>query len=475
MNRRAYKALLIGAMILCLCGVGVFQTALNRQRTHPEVGLTRVADLGSNAPPVLSFTTVALGGFRGLIANVLWIRANELQNDGKYFEMVQLADWITKLEPTFTQVWLVQAWNMAYNISVKFSDYGDRWRWVQRGIELLRDQGLRYNPRDALMYRELGWLFQHKMGQNMDDAHLFYKAAWAQEMTNLFGAVRPDFDKLIDPQDPRGRLLRDKYKMDPAVMKEVDQLYGPLEWRLPEAHAMYWASVGLKVSKKKDQKTLGRMIYSCMLQSVLRGRILYVRPDGDLVLSPDLGRVPTALATYERLRVLDPEMEFIADRAQKGFLREIVYHFYSHNRIADANRYFNLLRERFPDVVPANISMEEFALKRLNENVRDMPTDRMKLLLEGIIYQHFFSLAVDADARAEGFDHMARQLYSYHEARVQRRKEQLGFPPYAEMKRSILDELLDPARNALSVELIARLRTRLGMPAEQPKQAASKN
>ena len=473
MSRRVYKVGLLAVMVACLVITGLLHTALNRQRTHPEIGLTRVADLGSNAPPVLSFTTVALGGFRGLIANVLWIRANELQNNGKYFEMVQLADWITKLEPTFTQVWLVQAWNMAYNISVKFSDYGDRWRWVQRGIELLRDNGLRYNPKDALMYRELGWFFQHKMGQNLDDAHLFYKAAWAREMTNLFGGIRPNFDELLDAGNPRARLLRDKYKMDAALMKEVDQLYGPLEWRLPEAHAMYWASLGLKVSKKKDQKTLGRMIYSSMLQSVLRGRILYVQPDGELVMGPDLDRVPIAFRTYETLRASDPEMEFIVDRAQKGFLREIVYHFYSHNRIGDANHYFKLLLDKFPEVVPSGVTMEEFALKRLNDNVRDMPTDRMKVLLTGMIYQHFFSLAVDADARAEGFDRMGQQLYAWHEARVRRRQEQLGFPTYREMKRTILDEMLDPERKVLPLELIARLRTRLNYAPEAPKQAAS--
>ncbi len=76
-----------------------------------------------NAPPLLAFTTVALGGFRGLISNFLWIRANDLQQDDKFFEAAQLADWITKLEPTFAQVWLFQAWNMAYNISVKFKDF----------------------------------------------------------------------------------------------------------------------------------------------------------------------------------------------------------------------------------------------------------------------------------------------------------------------------------------------------------------
>jgi hypothetical protein len=187
---RWYKIGLIALAALMLAASGFVQRQLNEQRADPSVGLTRRAPL-ENAPPVLAFTTVALGGFRGLIANALWIRANDLQNEGKYFEMVQLADWITKLEPTFSQVWIVQAWNMAYNISVKFPDAADRWRWVQRGIELLRDEALRYNPKEALLYRELGWFFQHKMGGNLDDAHLYYKQSWAVAMTNCSTRRRP--------------------------------------------------------------------------------------------------------------------------------------------------------------------------------------------------------------------------------------------------------------------------------------------
>ena len=151
MSARAYKAGLLLSSVVLLGLVSRFQGSLNQQRAQPELGLTRGVGLGSNAPPVLAFTTVALGGFRGLIANALWIRANDLQQDGKYFEMVQLADWITKLEPGLAQVWIVQAWNMAFNISVKFPNPYDRWRWVRRGIELLRDEGLRYNPREALI------------------------------------------------------------------------------------------------------------------------------------------------------------------------------------------------------------------------------------------------------------------------------------------------------------------------------------
>ena len=178
------------------------QKALNRDRE--QLGLTRM-DALENAPPVLAFTTVALGGFRGLIANVLWIRANDLQKDDKFFEAAQLADWITDLEPHLHAGLAVSGWNMAYNISVKFKDFPDRWRWVERGIELLRDDGLRYNPNDVLIHRELAWFFQHKMGQNLDDANVYYKQQWAMEMTPFFGPHGTNFADLINPPTAEAR------------------------------------------------------------------------------------------------------------------------------------------------------------------------------------------------------------------------------------------------------------------------------
>ena len=86
---------LIGALLV---GAGLVQQSLNRDRDR--LGLTRVQPL-ENAPPVLAFTTVALGGFRGLISNALWMRASDLQDEDKFFEMAQLADWITEARAAF--------------------------------------------------------------------------------------------------------------------------------------------------------------------------------------------------------------------------------------------------------------------------------------------------------------------------------------------------------------------------------------
>jgi hypothetical protein len=464
-SQRLYKFALLAGALVCLVVAGQFERALNRQRADPKLGLMRVTDLGSNAPPVLAFTTVALGGFRGLIANALWVRAQDLQNDGKYFEMVQLADWITKLEPTFTQVWIIQAWNMAYNISVKFSSPADRWRWVMRGIELLRDQGLRYCPREALIYRELAWFFQHKMGQNLDDAHLYFKAEWAKEMNAALGGARPNFGELLKPQteaaQKRVQLLREKYKLQPELMKQVDDLYGPLEWRLPDAHALYWAHVGLQNSKKKDLLTLRRVIWQSMGQIVMRGRLTTLEP---LRLAPDLDKVDRANAAYEQMLKDDPEMAAAIKPAHRSFLRELIYMLYTNNRLAKANELLVYLREHFPDYADGKLPLEEFAMKRLTEEISMLGQDRMKVVLTGLIYQHYLSLSLDEDDRAVGYERLARQVWAYYDERISNRRDPLQFPPFDEMKAGILKEALDPNTHLLEPAQIARLRTRLRLP-----------
>jgi hypothetical protein len=463
MRGRSYKLGLGALTLLLLVASGFIQRELNRQRADPRLGLTRLAPL-ENAPPMLAFTTVALGGFRGLIANALWIRANDLQNDGKYFEMVQLADWITKLEPTFVQVWIVQAWNMAYNISVNFPDAVDRWRWVQRGIELLRDDGLRYNPKEALIYRELAWFFQHKIGQNLDDAHNYYKQSWAIAMTNLFGGPRPNFAELLNPATPEARRrtdeLRTRYKMDPGIMREVDQTYGPLEWRLPEAHAIYWAYVGLKQSRKQDLITLRRVIYQSMQMTVVRGKLISIDP---LAFGPDLDKAERGNAAYEQMLSEETELKYAITVAHKNFLRELVYLCYTHGRNAEANRWFALLKEKDPEVAKSGLTMEQFALERLQSNIAEAGQVRTEAILFGLLRQHFSALSLDQDDYADGLDRMAQYLWNYYMQRAVRRQDAVALRPLPEMKRKVLDDLLQPG--ALPAPLQGRLRTRTGLPA----------
>jgi hypothetical protein len=480
MSPKLYKSLLGAFAVLLLVGVSFAERTLNHDRE--VLGLTRYTEL-KGAPPVLAMTTVALGGFRGLISNALWIRANDLQDEGKYFEMVQLADWITKLEPHFTQVWLVQSWNMAYNISVKFKDASDRWRWVQRGIELLRDDGLRFNPDDVLIHRELAWFFQHKMGANLDDAHMYYKQMWANEMTKALGKEKPNWDELINPkteeQIERTTLLTNKYKLDPKFMKEVDERFGPLEWRLPEAHAIYWAAEGLEAAKRNERKinpddliTLRRVIYQSMQLSFQRGRLIMNRADRQFQFGPNLAIVPKVSAAYEQAMEDDPKNRDHIETAHRNLLRDVVFLYYTYNRQAEAARWFKYLGEKYPtknllelqpDSLPGKVTLEEYGLGRIQGEVNDTSHDKIRALLEGLEKTAFESLAVDEDDKYTGLDGIAQKVWLRYESKVRGDPSiRVGMEPLPEIRRIVLKRLLD---DELSPELGNQLRTKLGMPA----------
>jgi hypothetical protein len=483
MTPKLKKTILLTLAAALLLGVYQVQQSLNRDRDRLE--LTRVQPL-ENAPPVLAFTTVALGGFRGLISNALWIRANDLQEEDKFFEMAQLADWITKLEPHFVQVWLVQAWNMAYNISVKFKDFSDRWRWVERGIDLLRDDGLRFNPNEILIYRELAWFFQHKMGQNLDDGHMYYKKQWLDEMSQVFGKKNPNLDELIHPQTEdqtnRARLLIDKYKMDPQFMKQVDERYGPLEWRLPEAHAIYWAALGLKAAtdnpskiKPDDLITLRRVIYQSMQLSFRRGRLVANPFAGAFEFGPNLDIIPKVSAAYEQAALDDASNHDHILRAHRNFLRDAVYFLYGNNRTVEAAQWYKYLGQQYPDKpvidgqpdsFPANVTLDEYAFGRVQEDVGEtLDRDRIKAAIEGLLTQAYSSLAIGQDDRATGLTLLAQKVRTVYESKTSQRGEALQVAPFENIKSEILKRVLD-ADHGFPAEMRAVLRTKLDLPEE---------
>ncbi|MEP6663673.1 MAG: hypothetical protein ABJC04_08410 [Verrucomicrobiota bacterium] len=463
--------------VLLLLAAGLFFTASRVQQAMNQdrltLGLTRMEPL-ENAPPVLAFTTVALGGFRGLIANALWIRASDLQENDKYFEMVQLADWITKLEPHFGQVWYFQAWNMAYNISVKFSDPADRWRWVRRGIELLRDDGLRWNPDETLLYRELSWIFQHKMGNNLDDAHKFYKAAWADEMQKLLGG-KPNYAELLNPQTDeqreRVKTLREKYKMDPQLMKDVDELYGPLEWRLPDAHAIYWAELGRRKAKKEDQETLRRSIYQTMQQAFVRGGLTENKIDKTYTLGPNLDLAEKVNHIYEMMEQDDPSKRDLVKTGHKNFVLNATYFLYVANRRAEAARFYAYLEKHYPEALldknKKKLSLDELALQQMTEDVGETDANKTTANIQGLLVTSFSELAQGNDEQATNYELFAKKIWDRYARQTQGTGDRISLKPFSELKQMVLDRVLN-SETGFSTEMQLQLRTKLGLNAAPP-------
>ena len=336
-----FRTIVMFTVLAAVTAVMLFSVHRFEKRLDNQVAEHRLRFTGEikNAPPMVIFTTVALGSFRGIVADLLWLRAGSLQEKGNYFEMVQLARWITDLQPTFSGATAYLAWNMAYNISVTCSSFQDRWRWVNEGIRLIRDQALYYNPEDPVIYKELAWIFSHKLGNILDDANLYYKNRLAIQMASIVGGNgNPDWEKLAAapaseraflkkypedhavwkaaadagfkdyemlfkafsasaPQLPqtfaeklgadeklredlllyfRAELLRTKLKLDPARIVRLNKKYGMMDWRVPESQAIYWASLGAEKAPGGHDLSCDRIITQSLYESFRAGRLMMI-------------------------------------------------------------------------------------------------------------------------------------------------------------------------------------------------------
>ena len=191
----------------------------------------------ASAPAMTEGALAAFGGIRSIVAEVVWFRADRLQDEGRYVELAQLASTLSYLEPHTPEVWSYAAWNLAYNISVMMPTHEDRWRWVNAAIVLLRDKGLALNPTESELYRELAWLFELKLGTNLDAASPVYRAKWREIV-----------------EDVARRNAWEELRMDSRVMDEVTKAYGLSDVADPMFSAVYWAHIGRVVSKKKEDR-----------------------------------------------------------------------------------------------------------------------------------------------------------------------------------------------------------------------------
>jgi hypothetical protein len=218
------EASCVGIVVCCLIGAGFLLRSIGRQRE--DLQLVMAAEGTQGMPPHVALATAALGTFRGLATDVLWIRADELQAKGQYFEAQTLAEWITSLQPHFVNVWSFQAVNMAYNISVMAEEPADRWAWVSRGIELLRSQGIPLNPNAPKLYEELGWILMDKVGGDRDREHWFLKQRLVSDMQEVLGdknygrsavEVVEGFEKVANAPDTLSDLVAKHPEVQPVL------------------------------------------------------------------------------------------------------------------------------------------------------------------------------------------------------------------------------------------------------------------
>ncbi len=483
------------ALLIALLGLGgssVMSFALSRSVGQHRLAYTDRVEEGD--PPQVA-AGIAMGAFKGLFVNILWIRANELKEEGKYHEAIELAKAITKLQPRFPRVWVFHAWNMAYNISVVTQTPEERWQWVQAGIRLLRDGGIPNNPNETLLYKELGWIYLHKIAGYTDDASQYYKRKVAEEFQVVTGAPpqirladsasrsdvialyanwiegiataadtrqgvfdrvpeaeelvlaleeqvgepiglglltrytyhtalatspsRPELEAAMGPKnlamgallaDPRfadawdelirharKRVLIDEYNMQPHIMARFTRQWGPIDWRHPAAHTLYWGALGVERGEQRyTEETKGlfdfvnsnRVVMQAM-QELYRGGDVYFNyidfvlgGQGFYMSMPDPYFAQSYGDLQDQIVRLGGVFEDSSRRAMtpfaagyENFMVDVVALFYRRGQKDIAEQWLNKLRTFSMQAVNDPNKAEEYS-KPLDEFVQSQLWDR---------------------------------------------------------------------------------------------------
>src|SRR3972149_5854926 len=122
--------------------------------------------------PTSETIKLATFGLRGVAALVLWEKANDYKMKEDWANFGAPLNQIIKVQPHFISVWIHQAWNMSYNVSVEFDDYHERYRWGIKGINYLK-QGILYNKSEPGLLWETAWVISQKIGRA--DEHKQYR------------------------------------------------------------------------------------------------------------------------------------------------------------------------------------------------------------------------------------------------------------------------------------------------------------
>ncbi|MGP1346448.1 MAG: hypothetical protein ACTS3F_07255 [Phycisphaerales bacterium] len=502
---RLVQIIALCVVAICMAASLGLSTAIATEASRAQLSYTDEATEGD--PPEVALG-VAMGAFRGLFVNYLWLRANELKEDGKFHEAIELSSAITRLQPRFPRVWVFHAWNMAYNISVATQTADERWAWVNAGIKLLRQEAIPRNPHSVLLHRELAWMFLHKIQSFSDDANRFYKRELAREWTFVLG-VPPDVpptdhmaarrilsewlqpivdapttleqviereraDYLADPANRgddsgfvsrvqelasairdragltlgtdllrfvamhdayvsdwaeeeslfesinrlnlneiigelrdderfadawdrllpfvRRQVLVNEYRMEPIRMQRYTDRIGPLDWRHPASHAIYWAYRGIEQGRDRKSTTsfdtlnTDRMITHAIQELYRSGTMLYdvfthelvtfndtnwIDPYGDILDSELRARAGMSQDTEQRAYTT-----FSA--GYENFLRDVIRTYYRMGDVANAQRYYKKLRTWGDLNFNDDAKFRELELP-LDEFVRKQMRDRLSI------------------------------------------------------------------------------------------------
>ena len=253
--------------------------------------------------------------------------------------------------------------------------------------------------------------------------------------------------------------LRNTWKLDPVLMDELNQIYGPvaewddpnkrlpLDWRHPDSHALYWGVKGLQTAGtgdySADETNTDRIVFHSLQNLFRYGKIfIYEVPvqrspetveqntgneqrtiGRQIFLRPDLRMfVPynqAILAILEKYKKLKDSTYVSMQNSHRNMLKNAVLSFYQagsypedpHRR--QAQKIYEQLGRLYP-LAEFKVPLPVFARDRLLEELETLGIDNAREIIQMLLREAYLRYALHDDNEAFGREKMAQEVYDHY-------------------------------------------------------------
>lgn len=397
-------------------------------------------------------------------------------------------------------------------------DPNERLFWVFRGIHMLRDQAIRNNPRSPRLYYELAWIFYNKSTNSVDPAFPLYRRYLATQMTRvLLGpgdkqqlekiiaaetkyASLKDFTTQPQVKELAGKLkalnfdligdairitatkpkelaeifkdknnaaildeattlamgegLKNKFNMSVETMLDLNNRFGSIDWRLPQAHSLYWAWLGQKYKLIEDPNYTNlryeRIVYFSLIQLAHKGTGIITK-EGFVIAPPNPKMLDKAIEYIEKI-ITKQSKKGVLSGVKAGFenfLRITVFNYYFEDDKINAERIRLRLVEFSDQKDKWGKNLSQFMREQLPDFIDGMMPDRGMMLLVSFCNRAYWYLA---NGRLDKYNEQMRwfesnytKLYQDWLSRFQGTfnwRQQFGMPSADELRAQLAANIL---------------------------------
>jgi hypothetical protein len=255
------------------------------------------------------------------------------------------------------------------------------------------------------------------------------------------------------------RVIREKYRMDPAKMVEIEKRYAPMDWRLPEPHAIYWAMVAVEnrlgwgtEKEKKDTIDARRNICFSVETLYRRGTIVYMdkQPGGAFqfgmnldFLDPYDRELGALVAEYTR--TWERGAETIGD-AQMNFWKEAMMMLYFAGQRTRALDFYSRLQKSYDRTEFRIYDIDSYVLGQIEKMVEEWGrTDKVEYMVDGILLQAYTYAVLNKPRLADNYGEQARRIWEFYRKDYLERKihkEERSVKTFEELKKVVADRIL---------------------------------